>query len=166
MKVIHTLTSPVLRISPNELHIIDADFYDVLFSQSRRNKAPTWSQAFGNPDSIFGTIDHHQHRIRRAPLNPYFSKGSIRTLEPLIREDISRLVSVFRDYQKTKEPVPLKAAFAALTSDIVTQFCFMMQSDYIEADGFNVMVLKAGEGATDALHVELACYRTFNVYVL
>jgi hypothetical protein len=73
----------------------------------------------------------------------------------LIRDDISRLVSVFRDYQNTKEPVPLKAAFAALTSDIVTQFCFMMQSDYIEAEGFNVMVLKASEGATDALHVVL-----------
>jgi hypothetical protein len=62
---------------------------------------------------------------------------------------------VFRSYQSKKEPIPLRAAFVALTSDIFTEFCFQNQSNYTEAKEFNAVMLKASEGATDALHVVL-----------
>lgn len=62
---------------------------------------------------------------------------------------------MFRRYQKTAEPIPLKAAFAALTSDIITESCFATQENYIEAPDFNAIVLAASEGATDNLHLVL-----------
>jgi hypothetical protein len=72
------LESPIVRISPHELHVNDPDFYDILFAgtHNKRDKPPTWSHAFSNIDSIFGTISHEKHRARRSALNPLFSSIS------------------------------------------------------------------------------------------
>ncbi|KAE8445439.1 hypothetical protein EG329_013452 [Mollisiaceae sp. DMI_Dod_QoI] len=147
--------SPIIRISPHELHVIDPDFYDVLFASSpaRRDKPPTWSHAFSNFDSTFGTILHDQHRLRRNAVAPFFSSGSLRKLEPLIHDKISRLISVFRRYQSTGEPLPLRPAFSALTSDIIAEYCFGISENYIEAPGFNAMVMEATDALTDNTHI-------------
>lgn len=118
----------------------DPAFYDVLFGgvQSRRNKPPTWSHAFSNVDSVFSTISHDKHRVRRSALNPFFSPASARRLEPLIQENVSRLMAVFRRFQQTGEILPLRPAFAALTSDVISEYCFGRSENYIEAPGFNV----------------------------
>jgi cytochrome P450 len=147
--------SPIIRISPHELHVIDPDFYDTLFAgaQTKRDKPPTWSHAFSNIDSIFGTISHDKHRPRRAALNPFFSPASLRKLEPLIQENICRLVSVFQKYQRTGEVVPLRPAFAALTSDIISEYCFGGSENYIEAEGFNAMVMETTDALMDNMHI-------------
>jgi len=137
-----TTDSPIIRISPHELHVNDPDFYDVLFTgaHTRRDKPPTWSQAYGNINSVFGTISHDKHRVRRNAVAPFFSSTSLRKLEPMIQENISRLISVFRQYQTTGEVVPIKHAFSALTSDIVSEYCFGGSENYIKAPGFNAVV--------------------------
>ncbi|KAL2065271.1 hypothetical protein VTL71DRAFT_2940 [Oculimacula yallundae] len=147
--------SPIIRISPHELHVIDPDFYEVLFTgaNSKRDKPPTWSHAFSNIDSAFGTISHSKHRVRRAAIAPFFSTNSLRKLEPLIQENISKLITVFRRFQKTGEPIPLRPAFGALTSDIIAEYCFGVSENYVEAPGFNVMVLDTTDALTDAMHV-------------
>ncbi|PVH78516.1 cytochrome protein [Cadophora sp. DSE1049] len=147
--------SPIIRISPHELHIIDPDFYEVLFTgaNSKRDKPPTWSHAFSNVDSAFGTISHEKHRVRRNAIAPFFSTSSMRKLEPLIQENINKLITVFRRCQSTKEPIPLRPAFGALTSDIIAEYCFGVSENYVEAPGFNVMVLETTDVLTDSMHV-------------
>jgi cytochrome P450 len=149
------LESPIIRISPHELHVNDPDFYDVLFagSHTKRDKPPTWSHAFSNIDSVFGTISHEKHRVRRSALNPLFSQSSLRKLEPLIQDKIDRLVSVFRRYQQTGEVLPMRAAFAALTSDIIADYCFGASENYIEAPGFNAVVLETTDSLTENMHI-------------
>jgi len=149
------LDSPIIRISPHELHVLDPDFYDILFAgtNARRDKPPTWSHAFNHIDSIFGTISHDQHRVRRNAVAPLFSSSSIRKLESLIQDNIDRLMSVFRNYQSTGEALPIRPAFGALTSDIITEYCFGISENYIEAPGFNAMVLKATDALTDSMHI-------------
>ncbi len=122
-------------------------------ANSKRDKPPTWSHAFSNVDSAFGTISHEKHRVRRNAIAPFFSTSSIRKLEPLIQENINKLITVFRRYQKTKEPIPLRPAFGALTSDIIAEYCFGVNENYIEAPGFNVMVLETTDVLTDTMHV-------------
>ena len=77
----------------------------------------------------------------------------MRKLEPLIQENVNKLITVFRRYQKTKEPIPLRPAFGALTSDIIAEYCFGVNENYIEAPGFNVMVLETTDVLTDTMHV-------------
>jgi cytochrome P450 len=133
----------------------DPDFYDVLFAgaHTKRDKPPTWSHAFTNTDSIFGTISHETHRVRRSALNPLFSQSSLRKLEPLIQDKIDRLISVFRRYQRTGEVLPMRPAFAALTSDIIADYCFGTSENYIEAPGFNAMVLETTDSLTESMHL-------------
>jgi hypothetical protein len=149
------LESPIVRISPHELHVNDPDFYDILFAgtHNKRDKPPTWSHAFSNIDSIFGTISHEKHRARRSALNPLFSQASLRKLEPLIQDKIDRLISVLRRYQQTGEVLPMRPAFAALTSDIIADYCFGASENYIEAPGFNAMVLETTDSLTENMHV-------------
>jgi len=64
-----------------------------------------------------------------------------------------RLVAVFRTYQKTTKPVPLRPAFAALTSDIIAEYCFGGSENYVEAEWFNIEVLEATDALTENMHI-------------
>ena len=79
---------------------------------------------FGNSASVFGTLPHDHHRLRRSALAPYFSKASVTRLEPVIRDCIDKLCSRLRDFQKAKKPVSIEVAFCALTMDIITEYSF------------------------------------------
>ncbi|TVY42227.1 Cytochrome P450 monooxygenase [Lachnellula occidentalis] len=150
--------SPIIRISPHELHVIHPDFYEVLFAgaHTKRDKPPTWSQALSENDSMFGTISHDQHRVRRGAVNSFFSPGSLRKLEPLIQDCISRLIAVFRQYQKTGAVIEMKPAFGAMTSDIIAEYCFGTTENYIEAPGFNAVVIETTEALTNNVHIDIA----------
>lgn len=91
--------------------------------------------------------------MRRSAIAPFFSSSSLRKLEPLIQENIDRLLTVFRRYQSTGEPIPLRPAFGALTSDIIAEYCFGVSENYVEAPGFNVMVLETTDVLTDTMHI-------------
>jgi hypothetical protein len=71
----------------------------------------------------------------------------------LIQEKIDRLISVFRRYQKTGEVLPIRPAFAALTSDVIADYCFGSSENYIEAPGFNAMVLETTDTLTENMHI-------------
>jgi len=62
-------------------------------------------------------------------------------------------MSVFRRYQSSGEVLPIRPAFGALTSDIITEYCFGISENYIEAPDFNATVLKATDALTDSMHI-------------
>lgn len=78
----------IVRINPWELHINDPDYYDQLYAGAgkRRDKYLYYTEQFGNPKSMIGTISHDLHRTRRAPPNRFFSKASVSRLEAVIQE--------------------------------------------------------------------------------
>lgn len=71
-----------------------------------------------------GTIDHDLHRVRRSALNPFFSKRSVNDLAPFIQNIVDALCARFDDAAKTGEPIDLRFAYAALTLDVMGEFCF------------------------------------------
>lgn len=79
---------------------------------------------FGNTTSMFGTVSHDLHRVRRNALNPFFSKQAISRMEPLIRDLIEKLCVRFESCRSTGEPVNTLDAYAALTTDIITTYSF------------------------------------------
>jgi cytochrome P450 len=111
----------------------DPDFYDELCSGPSKRRDKWWWSArmFGNSSSMFGTIPHGHHRLRRAPLNPFFSKQSVTRLEPVIRSAIDTLCARLREFQRSKEPVDLRYAFCALSADIITKYCFAVSYDHL-----------------------------------
>jgi hypothetical protein len=71
-----------------------------------------------------GTKEHDLHRIRRASLNPFFSKRSVSELVPSILPIIDGLCGRFNEASKTGGPVDLKYCYSALTLDIMNEYCF------------------------------------------
>lgn len=136
---------PIVRISPYELHVIDSDFYEVLYSAgaSRRDKWHWAYKQFGTSKSSFGTSPHDLHRMRRGVLNPYFSKRAITKLEPMIKEKIEALCAQLRQAASNKTPVNLGYAFGALTLDIITEYCYGISYDAINQPDFDPMWLDA-----------------------
>lgn len=112
---------PIIRINPDELHIQDTEFYDVLYRRENKlDKFPGQIAMFGIPGAHFATAPHELHRARRAPLAPYFSKRTIAEMSGTIQERIEALCRRMRAYQRQCKPVPLGLGFVALTTDIIS----------------------------------------------
>lgn len=96
-------------------------------------------RSFGALDgSIFGTLDHDLHRIRRAPWNPYFSKQSIKRIQPLlIQQLVDKTCAKFAEYQNRGQPVVMMHAWATLTADIMSEYSFPHGYDLLDRPEFD-----------------------------
>ncbi|KAL8744997.1 MAG: hypothetical protein Q9184_007929, partial [Pyrenodesmia sp. 2 TL-2023] len=125
----HRSYGPVIRINPYEVHINDPDFFARLYvgtGKGRSEKWPWTMRAFGTiGDSLFTTVDHDLHRIRRASWNPYFSKQSIRRIHPhLIQPLVDKLCQRLTEQWAGGKPVVMMHAWASLTADIISEYSF------------------------------------------
>jgi hypothetical protein len=114
----HEKYGPIVRINPYELHVSTPDFIEKLHTGlgKRRHRWDWFTNQFNVPYSVFTTNDHDLHRIRRAAINPFFSKAAVRKLQPVIDERIGALLTRFREFQATSTPISLNYAFAAFTN--------------------------------------------------
>lgn len=74
--------------------------------------------------TIFGTVPHEHHRLRRSALNPFFSKRSILGIEPQIQEKVDKLCRRLGAYAGQSEPLNLEAAYMSLTMDVITHYAY------------------------------------------
>lgn len=77
-----------------------------------------------NNGIVATTISQHLHKIRKAPLLPFFSKRAVLSLEPQIHAKVSQLCTGLASFMARGEPVELNRAFLALTLDVITDYCF------------------------------------------
>lgn len=118
-----TKSGPIVRIAPDEIAIQDPDMYDVLFS-GRHDKSLRNYHAMGSPGSIAQTADHEHHRIRRAPLNSFFSRRSILNLEPIVKSKIELLSQGFDGFLQRRETLHIGTAFTSLGIDVISDYAF------------------------------------------
>jgi len=144
-----------VRINPYELHINDPEYYDTIYcGPSKRREKWAWSaKMFGNSTGMFSTVPHELHRIRRAALNPYFSKRSVMQLEPVISSRIESLCNRFREFRKSHQPVNLGVAYSAMTTDIITEYCFARSYGFLAKPDFAPEWLETLMAAAEASHL-------------
>ncbi|KAK6209990.1 cytochrome P450 [Colletotrichum tabaci] len=136
----HRKYGPIVRINPYELHIVDPDFYDELYSPGHKSdKYRWWTNLAGADGSSFSTVPHDLHRLRRGALNPFFSARSVARLEPLIRGKVDKLSARFSELVKTGEVVRLDAAFMALTMDVICDYAFAHDRRYLDEPDFKLL---------------------------
>lgn len=130
----------------------DPDFLDQIFAgaSKRRDKYKIACNGFATPGAGLGTIGHDLHRTRRAALNPFFSKQSIRRLEPIIHEALRKLLDRLSQHAKTGSPVKINLLYSALTSDVINNYAFGPSESSLERpdlnEGFFRAFIEAGEG--------------------
>ncbi|KAL8927560.1 MAG: hypothetical protein Q9208_002365 [Pyrenodesmia sp. 3 TL-2023] len=94
---------------------------------------------FGQIDnSVFDTLDHDKHRMRRAPWNPYFSKQVISRIQPLlIQSAVNKLCDRLAEHQAAGKPVIMTHAYASLTTDIISEYSFPEGYDLLSRADFD-----------------------------
>ncbi|GAP86887.1 putative cytochrome P450 [Rosellinia necatrix] len=138
---LHAQYGPIVRINPDELHIDDADYYDVVFCNSYPNrpidKIEKFRYRFGVQDAVVQTASAEDHRRRRAAIAPCFSKARIRSrnddLQAVV-ECISERLST--EYANSGKVINITDMWAAMASDIITELAFAKPTRYAEAEDF------------------------------
>ena len=112
-------------------------------SVRRRDKSEIFAGRSGR-DSIFGTVLHDHHRIRRAALNPFFSKKSVNKIEPLIQRKADILCTSLSEYapdgsdeDRAGKPIELGVAFMSMTLDVVSHYAYGKSYGLLELPGFS-----------------------------
>lgn len=91
--------------------------------------------------------------MRRAPLNPFFSKQAVAKLEPMINLKVEKLSARLDGFRGTKEPVNLRYVFAALTMDVVTEYAFAKCYNVLDEPEFGLAWQVAIEKVSRQSHV-------------
>ncbi|KAJ6036817.1 cytochrome P450 [Penicillium herquei] len=124
---------PILRITPNEIHINDVGFLDTIYAPHSvpRNKYEGKLKSLRMPGGVGTTADYKLHKIRRNSLAPFFSKRNILTLENLIAKKVDQLCGFIKTHTSTETPVNLSDLFFALSNDVTTNFLSSHQVDVL-----------------------------------
>ena len=96
------------------------------------------SGRLGNADSFLVTPAHDLHRLRRSPLNPFFSKKKVLEFEPIIREKLNNLCSKIAKYEASGREFNLLRAWTAYIGDALTEYCFANSYDHLESPDFAI----------------------------
>jgi cytochrome P450 len=126
VRELHEKYGPIVRINPYELHVDDPEFLDDIFTGPGPHKRDKWDWAtkgLGVDGATLFTNPHDLHRLRRSALNPFFSKASIRKLQPLFDSRLDRFLERFEEFQMSGEVMVINIAFAALTNGMHAPIC-------------------------------------------
>ncbi|KAE8309097.1 cytochrome P450 [Aspergillus transmontanensis] len=115
-------------------------YYDSFLEDAPRDKSLHLTGMFGAPASAFGTVDHRRHRIRRQPMNPYFSQQRIRQLEPMLRDMVDKLHT----------PLHMYHPFNAFTTDVVVEYTMGDSFHYLDDPDFSPQWSKTMQAIVNA----------------
>ncbi|GAE00276.1 cytochrome P450 [Paecilomyces variotii No. 5] len=120
---LHHEYGPILRITPDEIHINDVGFLDTVYS-GLRDKYEYSLRALRVPGGVGTTADAKLHKLRREALVPFFSKRNILSLQHLVTEKVDQLFEVIAKHAGEESHVNLSDLFFAFSSDVVNNFLF------------------------------------------
>ncbi|KAK7514513.1 cytochrome P450 [Phyllosticta citriasiana] len=125
---------PVVRINPNEVHIRDPAYYEVLFSHNMKiDKDPfIYTLAFSDSPSAFATMEAPLHRVRRNAMSQFFSAKAIDRYEPYVQATFDKMIERLKTHCKTGEVVRITAASKAFAMDTVSHFTLGHSRNYLD----------------------------------
>ena len=103
--------------------------------------------------SVFASIPHELHRKRRAALNNFFSKASVRQIEPTVRDIVVQLLNRMDICGRSGEILPLNMIFKAVTSDIITRYSFGKSTNYVTREDYNRAYFEIFENTYPFVHL-------------
>lgn len=95
--------------------------YKTIYNQtSAYVKDQGFYSGFGTPHTVFAEDDPVLHKERRRLLNPFFSRGAVLKLEPLLRENVAELSARI---DRQPGPYNIYNAVRCTTVDIISHYC-------------------------------------------
>ncbi|KAE9397352.1 cytochrome P450 [Gymnopus androsaceus JB14] len=133
---LHKLYGPVVRVGPNTLHFNhNSAYHDIYTYGSTLVREPGYYHGMCTlfPESIFACCDPEDAKFRRGTLGQSFSRRAVISLEYAIQTKIDRLVALLEEhYNAENSTVQLVIAYRALTTDIITSYCFAESANSLD----------------------------------
>lgn len=116
---------PIVRITPNEVHLSDPENYDKIYHVGTKYfKDPDFYGAFGNSDSMFVTASNELHRVRRSGLSHFFSRTAVLEHEDIVQEKVRKLLDLIQHASSSNESIDMHHGLRAVSVDVVTDYAF------------------------------------------
>ncbi|MCJ1377287.1 hypothetical protein MMC17_000379 [Xylographa soralifera] len=113
---LHQQYGPIVRTTPDQVHIHDSSFVPAYFSSSllaHGSKYAPHASQMGVPDAIISTTSADTHRLRRAALAPFLSPSALAVA-----------LSHIESHRQSGKPLELRLLFWYLSTDIITALAF------------------------------------------
>lgn len=142
---------PVIRITPDEIHLSDPDNYEILHCVGTKYAKPlSFYDSLGVHFSSFGAGRNDVHRSRRRLLDPFFSRQMVLKLEGIVQTRVQKLLHLMKAKFSRKEAIDIHHAFRAISVDVITDYAFGESYDLLDKDDigreFFAMVAGIGPG--------------------
>ncbi|KAL4953185.1 cytochrome P450 [Aspergillus filifer] len=130
---LHKQYGPIIRVTPDEIHINDVGFLDTVYAPSMagKDKYAYQLRSLRVPGGVGTTANHKLHKVRRESLTHFFSKKNILHLEGVITDKVDQLKELIATHVANKTPINLSDAFFAFSNDVVTNFLFAHQTNIL-----------------------------------
>lgn len=144
--VLTSTKGSIVRIGPNEVHIQDSEYFDVLYSNTARLDKDPWFYGFLDDSAAFNTSSEAVHHRKISKVEPYFSKASVQRSENILPDVLASLIDVFDECERTGKVVCLKNAFKSYAADVLCAFCFPDGPNYVQGQDFSAGFHRGQEG--------------------
>jgi len=112
---LHQKYGPVVQLGPHELSFSGIDTIKAIYEgQGECAKGPIYD-TFGRT-GLFSMQDPVAHKERRRLMAHVFAQGNINDMEPIIREQVQKLIAVID--RKSPEGIDVRQWFRMLSLDI------------------------------------------------
>lgn len=142
-----SVTGPIIRISPYELHVNDAAFFDTLYSrQDGTWHKYDWSvDAFATKGAVIWTADHTLHKNRRVPLSPFFSKVKVSRQQDMIMRHVQALFDRLSGFAASGKTIDIGAAFSSFVRDVINEYIFGKHYNDLSKEDFDAGMVAAAQ---------------------
>ncbi|KAL4959573.1 cytochrome P450 [Aspergillus stella-maris] len=125
--------TPVIRISPNHVHVNDPEFYHVVYrAGTDYGKAPHFYKALIYPEALIAIMDPKRHRLYRNTIAPLFSPAAIELWTPRIYDVVHKAAEKISDGYRTGRPVDVQRLFRAISVDVIYVTLFGQPDEFVK----------------------------------
>ncbi|KAE8380237.1 cytochrome P450 [Aspergillus bertholletiae] len=139
----HKEYGPIIRVSPDEIHILDPSFYDELYAPHKARRANAYNryaQGTGFEDLFALMAPHEAHKYLRDSAEKLYSK--VAAHEALVMDCVKSFCGRLDHERDANEPLNISHACLSLSIDVITATTFQHPSDYLKHPDFNKELLE------------------------
>ncbi|KAI0145605.1 cytochrome P450 [Xylariaceae sp. FL1272] len=133
---LHEIYGPVVRVSPDRVHIMDPEFFHEIYSSgSKFVKDPDFFQTSGGiAEALPAIVDVDYHRRRRKMVNNLFSVKSMESLSHIVLGVVKRAMSKAKEHHEQHKVLDIQRLYMGITIDTIMKVLCDRSLNLIDAE--------------------------------
>ncbi|RYP76854.1 hypothetical protein DL769_003540 [Monosporascus sp. CRB-8-3] len=132
---LHAKYGPVVRVSPDRVHVSDPEFFHEVYSSGTKYlKDPAFFQTSGGiNEALPALVDPDYHKQRRHMIKSLFSTKSIEQLSGVVLDVIQRALDKAVECHRSGSPLDVQRLYTGITIDTIMRVLCDKQLNLVES---------------------------------